>query len=345
MKLKIGICGCGSITKYRHAPEYADNAYAEIAGFYDPVRERAEDLSKEFGGIVYESAEAMLNDKKLDAVSICSANKYHFEQVITALKAGKHVLCEKPMTTSLEKAGLIVKTAAESGKKLMIAENFRTAPAHIKAKDLITSGAIGRIHTFRAVFGHPGPEYWTADQSTNTWFFRKDESSVGCTGDLGIHKIDMLRWLFSDEVEEVSANIATLEKKNKDGTPIDVEDNAVAILKFRSGIFGTLTSSWTYKGAEDHSTVIYGSEGTLKIYDHPDYAVVVSREDGEKAFYDVGKIPTNDGQFKTGIIDMFMDCVVNETGPIVTGNDGLEDLKVALNILKAAETKTVIKNI
>lgn len=343
--MKVGICGCGSISKLRHAPEYSDNKDVELVGYFDPVRERAEELAALYGGEVYASAEALLTDSGLDAVSVCSSNKYHYEHTLTALKAGKHVLCEKPISTSIAEAKEMVKIAKAVKKKLMIAENFRVAPAHIKAKQLIESGAIGRVMTFRAVFGHPGPEYWTADKSTNTWFFRKNESFVGCIGDLGVHKIDMLRWLFSDEVNEVTAYVATLEKIKEDGSPIDVEDNSISILKFSSGIFGTLTCSWTYKGAEDHSTVIYGSEGTLKIYDHSEYAVTVARQDGERAYYEVGKIPTNDGQFKTGIIDKFVECILNDTEPLVSGQDGLEDLKVVVNTLRAAETKTTVRNI
>lgn len=157
---------------------------------------------------------------------------------------------------------------------------------------------------------HRGPEYWTADKSINTCFFRKGDAFIGCIGDLGVHKIDVIRWIVDDEVDEVQAALATLDKKDMDGQPITVENNAMAILKFKNGVIGTLTTSWTYYGDEDHSTVIFGTEGILKIYDNPDYPVTITKKSGEKVFYEVGKIPTNEVQIKTGIIDKFVDCIV-----------------------------------
>lgn len=343
--LKVGIIGCGSISQFRHAPEFDENEFTQIAGFFDPVTERAQKLADKYHAKVYLSAEDMMNDKEIDIISICSANRYHYEQTILALKAGKHVLCEKPMATSVEQAEEMAGTAEECGKKLMIAENFRVAPAHIKAKELIESGEIGDVYTFRAVFGHNGPELWATDKSNATWFFKKDQCFAGCLGDLSIHKIDFLRWIFNDEVEEAAASCVTLEKAYDDGKLIDVEDNAVSILKFKSGILGTLTSSWTYKGAEDHSTVVYGSKGTLKIYDHPQFPLTVVKENGEKAYYETGKIPTNDGQFKTGIIDAFVTSVVEDTKPLVTGRDGVEDLRLVITLLRASETKQWEKNL
>ncbi len=335
--LKVGICGCGSISEFRHIPEYADRPDVVLAGYFDTARERAEKSAQRYGGKVYDTAQALLLDPAIDAVSICSSNKYHYEQVMAALKAGKHVLCEKPMATDTKKAAEMNTAAEKAGKKLMIAENFRVAPAHLKAKKLVEAGEIGNIQTFRAVFGHRGPEFWSAEKK-DTWFFKKDQCFVGCTGDLGIHKIELLRWLLGSEVKRLAARIATLEKKDGDGNPIGVEDNAVTLLEFDSGIFGTLAASWTYQGDEDHSTVLYGSEGTMKIYDHPQFPITVTRSDGEKSYYETGRIPTNDAQFKTGIIDAFVDCVINDTPPLVSGRDGMEDLRVVETILRAAQS-------
>lgn len=336
--MKVGICGSGSIAKFRHAPEFAQNPHTEIGGFFDPVTSRAQELANEFGGKVYASAEELCTDPGLEIVSVCSANKFHRNHTVAALQAGKHVLCEKPMATEIAEAEDMLAAAKLAGKKLMVAENFRVAAAHIKAKQIIEAGEIGKVYTFRAAFGHPGPEYWSAEKDA-TWFFDKKLVFAGCVGDLGIHKIDMLRWMLDDEVKEVASIMATLEKKKADGTPADVDDNAVSILLFESGIFGTLSVSWTYKGEEDHSTVLYGSEGTLKMYDHPSFPIVVTKEGGEKAFYETGKIPTNDAQFKTGIIDAFVDSIVNDTEPLVTGKDGLEDLRIVKTMQAAAESK------
>ena len=107
--IRIGILGCGKIAQVRHIPEYADNRDCQLAGFYNPTRSRAEDMAKQYGGKVYDSPEALLADPDIDAVSVCAANYAHAELSIKALKAGKHVLCEKPMAVTLADCEVMVK--------------------------------------------------------------------------------------------------------------------------------------------------------------------------------------------------------------------------------------------
>ena len=99
--LKIGIIGCGKITEVRHAPEYAENPNCQLVAFFDVVPERAKALAEQYGGTAYDSIEALLASD-VDAVSVCVANAYHAQTSIQALKAGKHVLCEKSITLNSE---------------------------------------------------------------------------------------------------------------------------------------------------------------------------------------------------------------------------------------------------
>ena len=122
--LKIGIIGCGKITQVRHAPEYAENPDCELAAFYDFIPERAEEMVKEYGGTAYASVEALL-DSGLDAVSVCVANADHAAVTLKALAKGLHVLCEKPMATTLQDCESMAKAAAESGRVLMLGHNQR----------------------------------------------------------------------------------------------------------------------------------------------------------------------------------------------------------------------------
>ena len=91
--LKIGILGCGKIAQVRHIPEYAANPDCELKGFYNPTKSRAEDMALKYGGVAYDTAEELLADPEIDAVSVCAANYAHAELAIKAMKAGKHVLC------------------------------------------------------------------------------------------------------------------------------------------------------------------------------------------------------------------------------------------------------------
>ena len=155
--ITVGLIGCGKIGQVRHLPEYAANKDCVITALYDINLERAQALAKQYGATAYESVEALLASD-VEAVSVCSSNTSHAEITIAALKAGKHVLCEKPMATTLSDCEAMVAAAKEAGKRLMIGQNQRLAGAHQKAKELIDAGAIGRVLTFRTYFCHGGPE-------------------------------------------------------------------------------------------------------------------------------------------------------------------------------------------
>jgi len=157
MNKGIGIIGCGKIAQIRHIPEFAANPRCHLAGYYNPTRSRAEDMASKYGGKVFDSIEGMLSDPDVDAVVVCLANSVHAEVTIKALEAGKDVLCEKPMATTMEECLLMLETAKRTGRLLLIAQNQRLAPAHMKARKLIEEGAIGKVLTFRTAFGHSDP--------------------------------------------------------------------------------------------------------------------------------------------------------------------------------------------
>ena len=339
---RIGIIGCGKIAQVRHIPEYAENPYAELAGFYDLNTQRAAELATQYGGKAYESAEAMLADPAIDAVSVCVANHAHAPITIAALKAGKHVLCEKPMATTLEECEEMVKTAHEAGKFLMIGHNQRLAKAHAVAKELIDQGMIGRIITFRTTFGHGGPETWSVDPGKNTWFFDKNKAAMGAMADLGIHKTDLIQFLTGQHVVRTTARVVTLDKKDASGQLIGVDDNAICIYEMSGGTMGTMTASWTYYGAEDNSTILYGEKGIMRIYDDPAHSIVVKLADGTEKVYDVEQIQTNDNQIKSGVIDLWMNCLETNTPPEISGEEALYAMRAVFASLESAKAGTAV---
>lgn len=341
--VNVGIIGCGAITKVRHAPEYRENPHACIHGFFDPRADRAREMSKEFGGKVYDSYEKMLDDKEIDAVSVNTSNKYHSSITIQALEAGKHVLCEKPMAVSLEECEQMVAAAQKNNRYLMIGHNQRLAPAHRRAKEILLGGELGDILTFRTYFAHSGPENWSADKSANTWFFKKSDAFMGVMGDLGIHKADLIRWLIGDDIVEVMASIVTLDKTDGEGKRIEVDDNAHCILKSRRGIIGTLIASWTSYGEENNSTVVNCTNGILKIYEDPTFPIVVLKKNKEKVFYQTGKIQTNDDQVRSGVIDLFVKSILEDTTPEISGEEGLAAMKIIFACIESSQKGVAVK--
>ena len=340
--IKIGILGCGKIAQVRHIPEYAANPDCRLVGFFNPTKSRAEDMAAKYGGLAYDTAEELLANPEIDAVSVCAANYAHAELAIQAMKAGKHVLCEKPMATTLADCEAMVECAKKNGKFLMIGHNQRLAKAHMEAKRLIDEGLIGDIITFRTSFGHGGPETWSISPGKNVWFFDKKKAAMGVMADLGVHKTDLIQYLTGQRVVRTTARLVTLDKRGDDGELIGVDDNAVCIYELSGGAFGTMTASWTYYGAEDNSTVLYGTKGIMRIYDDPAHSIVVKLADGQEQVYDVEQIQTNDNQTKSGVIDLWVDCLKNNRAPEISGESALYAMRAVFASIESSQTgKTV----
>ena len=341
--IKIGILGCGKIAQVRHIPEYAANPDCQLVGFYNPTKSRAEDMAAKYGGLAYDTAEELLANPEIDAVSVCAANYAHAALSIQALKAGKHVLCEKPMATTLADCEAMVECAKKNGKFLMIGHNQRLAKAHMEAKRLIDAGLIGDIITFRTSFGHGGPETWAIKPGKDTWFFDKSKAAMGVMADLGVHKTDLIQYLTGQRVVRTTARLVTLDKRGEDGELIGVDDNAVCIYEMSGGAFGTMTASWTYYGAEDNSTVLYGTKGIMRIYDDPAHSIVVKLADGQEQVYDVEQIQTNDNQTKSGVIDLWVDCLKNNRAPEISGESALYAMRAVFASIASSQTGKAVE--
>ncbi|KQU60832.1 dehydrogenase [Bacillus sp. Leaf406] len=336
--LKIGVIGCGSIAKHRHIPEYMANEHAEIVAVCDVVKDRAEEMADQIGAKAYTDYKDLLKDESIEAVSVCTPNALHAPISVDVLKAGKHVLCEKPMATSTEEAEAMIVAANEAGRKLMIGHNQRFVPSHQKAKELISKGEAGKIYSFRTAFGHGGPEGWSVD-GKDSWFFKKEEAFIGAMGDLGVHKTDLMRYILGEEFVEVGAFVETSSKENA-----DVDDTAVCVLKTESGTIGTLAASWSYQ-KEDNSTVIYGEKAVLRLEEDPVNSLVVQYSTGEVVKYELGGIQTNDdgGQSASGVIDRFVTSVVEDVPAAVPGEEAMKSLQVVLGALESSKTKQIIR--
>ena len=339
----IGIIGCGKIAQVRHIPEYEANKDSQLLGFYDINLERAKELAKKHGGTAYATVEELLANPAIDAVSICAANVAHAELTIEALEAGKHVLCEKPMAVTLEQCEAMVATSVRTGKSVMIAQNQRLTKAHLKAKELVASGAIGKVLTFRTTFGHGGPETWSVDPGRSTWFFDKTKAAMGAMADLGIHKTDVIQYVLGTKVAKTQAVLTTLDKRGADGELIGVDDNAICIYQMENGAIGTMTASWTYYSAEDNTTVIYGTKGELRLYEDPKYCLQQIMADGTRIDYQLDRIQTNDNQTASGVIDLFVDSLIQNKEPEISGADVLHSMKAVFASLESSEKGCAIE--
>ncbi|KGP81302.1 MULTISPECIES: Gfo/Idh/MocA family protein [unclassified Paenibacillus] len=336
-KIKVAVFGCGAIAERRHIPEYAANENVELVAFADPIVERAEKMAETYGGKAYSSYEELLASEEVDAVSVCTPNYLHAPMAIAAANAGKHVLVEKPMAVTTEEGEQMIEAAKKNGVYLMVGHNQRLMPPHIKAKEILDSGKLGKVLNFRTSFGHPGPEGWSVD-GAESWFFRKEEAIMGAMGDLGVHKSDFIRYLLDDEVSEVAGFISTLHKENT-----KVDDNATCLLRMKSGAIGTLVASWTQYRAGDNSTVLWCENGVMKIGTLEGDEVIVELTNGTVETYKVGAMATNEKQVPSGVIDAFVESIVTQTPPSISGEEGLRSLQVILAAFESEKTGQIVK--
>ncbi len=338
-KFRVGIIGCGQIAKYLHVPDYARCPQAELVAFCDIDVVKARALAQEFApdAQIFHDFSMMLKEMDLDGVSICTPNYLHGPATIAALKADCNVLVEKPMATSSVEAQKMVDAAKKAKRLLMVDQTQRLFPAHVKAKEVLDSGLMGKILVVNSMFGHSGPENWSP---TGKWFFKKKEARFGAMADLGVHKADLIRFLTGKEVAEISGYMNRLEKKNS-----DVEDNFVSSFTFTDGTMGTLCASWTVKGCEANYTIFHCANGTLRVCEFPGKPVVayLVNPQCEIEFPTAQAATNDDDEWGLNACGNFVLASLGRATPFCTGEDAKKSLDIILAAEKSALTGKSVK--
>jgi len=338
-RLRTVVLGCGAIAQRRHVPEYANRKDIELVALVDPKLDRAKELAA-----LYKVPAAFPDYRpalklKPDLVSVCSPNAYHAAQTIAALRGGAHVLCEKPMAVSMKEARAMIAAAKAAGRQLMIGQNQRMAPSHVRGKQIYHSGILGRCLGFRATFAHGGPELWSVD-GPRCQFFKKREAVLGSMADLGVHKLDLVRWLLDDDFVTAAGFYGRLDKSPR----CEVEDTAFAVLTTERGTMGSLFAGWIYKVGCDNSTVLYCQKGQLRLEDDPQYPVIVEMADGERQFIRTGASgTTKENQASSGIVDAFVGAVQSGRRVPIPGEDAANSLAAVLACIQSADTGRIVR--
>lgn len=252
-KYRAGVIGAGAIAQACHLPGYAKHSLVELAGFADPEPARHKEMGKLYGGLKgYAHYKDLLANEKLDVVSICTPNKYHAEAALAAFEAKCHVLCEKPVATTLKEADRMIEAAKRARRKFMVGFTHRLFSGPQQCKALLEEKTLGKPFMIRVRFAHGGPfPGW----AKSDWFYNPELAAGGAMLDMGIHAIDLCLWLFGP-VAAVTAKAGALIKK------IEVDDNALLILEFKNGRWGYIEVGWTSKPGFS-GFEIYGTEGSL----------------------------------------------------------------------------------
>jgi UDP-N-acetylglucosamine 3-dehydrogenase len=360
MTVKIGIIGCGAITRRAFLPGFARpgsveakkaNPYydhggcenAEVVALADVDISKAKALAEEFHvPRVYEDWHNLLEDKGVDAVCINTPNYLHAEMTIATADAKKHIMVEKPMASTIEEADTMVDAAKRNGVFLMVDQTQRFWPMHEVAVDIVRSGLIGRVISVRGKMAHGGPQFWSP---ISTWFRRKQEGIHGAMFDIGIHKLDLIRYILVSPITEVAAFMHTFSEG------IDVEDNAVAIFQTENGAMGVLEASWTCNPREN-TTYVYGELGNLKLghsKEEPIYVEIAVPDEAQSRDIPPGTVtagkyvPVIPSRSKFGgPWQHFVNSISSDTQPSPSGEEGRASLEVILAAFRSSEERRTV---
>ncbi len=320
--LRVGICGAGFIAQ-AHAHGYASLPdMATVTTIVDPRLEHAERLAEKFGARA--SADfADLLSSNIDAISLCTPTPTHAELAIAALRAGKHVLCEKPIARSVAEAETMIAAAEETGRTLMIGQIVRYEADHCRAREIVAKGEIGELRMASQSITGPFPDW-----SAGGWFADAAQSG-GPVLDLGIHSFDFLNWLFASPVTRVSAVGAQC------GTAF--HGHALVTLRFQNGGMAQVESSWSHPKGQGllARTELMGTQGRIA-WDYDGIAPVqVIRETRQ------GHLFT--GDVWTAEVEAFLRAAQSGAASPIPGTVGLAALKVGLAALESLETGRTVE--
>jgi UDP-N-acetyl-2-amino-2-deoxyglucuronate dehydrogenase len=345
MALGFGIIGCGMISQF-HAWAIADVRGAKLVACFDTRKESAERFAAANGCTAYDQLDAMLADERVSIVTIATPSGAHMEPALAAARAGKHVIVEKPLEITLKRCDRIIRECEANGVQLATIFPSRFHEASLRLKRAIEAGRFGTLSLGDAIVKwYRSQEYYDSGAWRGTWAL----DGGGALMNQAIHSVDLLTWLMGPVVE-IQAVTAMLSH-----TRIEVEDTAVATLRFANGAVGVLEATTSAFPGYLKRIEIHGSEGSavleeedLKAWDFArprkeDRAVqdeMKARKSGGGGAADPAAIGHH------GHTKQFRDFVAAvKTGrpPAVDGHEGRRSVEIVLAVYKAAETGRPIK--
>lgn len=331
-KYRFGIIGCGAISSV-HAQAITSLHNAELVAVADVAPEKAGKISSQFGGDAYEDYRRLIARGDIDIVNICVPSGIHGKAAIDTMKAGKHVIVEKPIDVNIETADEMIRVSGETGRKLAVVSQHRFDPSSVAVSQAVEQGRFGRLLLGNAyVKWHRTQAYYDSGEWRGTWAL----DGGGALINQSIHTIDLLQWIMGP-VESIVAYAATLAHD------IEVEDVAAASVRFQNGAVGSIEgTTLAYPGLSARLEV-YGENGSAIIDNdelvhwsfrdkHPEDDTILGALKGAdvSALTRTLTFPSHARQFA----DMIA-AVEEDRAPAVDGLEGRKALEIVLAVYEA----------
>ena len=345
MAIGFGIVGCGTISRL-HARAIAELRGAKLVACSSALPASAEKFAAELGCTAYPTLKAMLADPRVNAVSVTTPSGAHLEPAIAAARAGKHVIVEKPLEITLRRCDRIIRECEQHGVQLATIFQSRFHEAAGKLKRAIEAGRFGRLTIGDAyVKWYRSQEYYDSRPWRGTWAL----DGGGALMNQAIHSVDLLIWLMGPVVE-VRATTATLAHER-----IDVEDAAVATLRFANGALGVIEATTAVYPGYLKRIEIHGTAGSAVL------------EEEDLKVWDFAKPRKEDQAIRDGMTKQkstgggasdpaaighhgharkfqdFLDAIRKHRRPAIDGHEGRRSVEIILGIYKSAETGRAVQ--
>ncbi|NOY17724.1 MAG: Gfo/Idh/MocA family oxidoreductase [Gammaproteobacteria bacterium] len=341
--MRFGLIGLGGIGQVRKAAIEQSPACTLTAAF-DINKDNAAQLDS--GVQFFDSLEAMLNTDSCDAVVISTPTNFHCEQAIAALEAGKHVIVEKPMASSLEQCQQMLDAARRADKVLTVGFNHRYFEAVKDVRNAIQSGEIGKLSYIRAYTGHTG-----LSEFKSPWMYDKDVMGGGTLMDNGIHVLDLTQHLMGGVNNVSGVALTDIWKLGRS------EDNGFALMRGKDGVAAILHSSWSeWKGYRFYVEA-YGDKGMARAYYAPMMSTVITMDKPggkpvkRRNFYLSAIFREKLKGWQSTVIQTFIEEIDDfvaltkgrgKTGCIATAEDGYRVTEIANAVYKSSETSETV---
>lgn len=318
---RIGYCivGLGRISMGHFMPGLKQTSQSRITALVSGHPDKARKQAALYGVpeksiYTYENYDEIRNNKEIDAVYIALPNNMHAEYTIRAARAGKHVLCEKPMCTSVADAHAMIDACKQANVKLLIAYRCQYEPTNLRAIELIRQGKIGTVQAIESANGF--------NIRAGEWRLNKKMAGGGPLLDVGIYSLNACRYLTGEEPVEVKAYSTTIDH---DGRFDQVEENTSWTMKFPSGILASCNTS--YGSSMNGYYRVHGSKGVIDVQSAFGYqGQYLKAEFSDKTSLDEPN-PAKDPSHFIRMADYFSNCILKNQEPKTNGEEGLRDME------------------
>jgi len=328
-KLRIGLIGCGGIGELR-AQSITKGQSCRLTAVADADSSRAANFAVQHGAAADSDWTALLRRPDVDAVVISTPPASHAEIGVAAARAGKHILCEKPLARNPEECQQIIDAARENGITLATGFNFRFYPSVAKAREVLDSGVIGELDHVRSYTGY------SAKDHPMSWLHEYDVMGGGTLRDNGIHLIDTTCYFFGDPTEVQGYGTSDVWKFPA------CEDNGFVVMRNKQGNVATVQSSWTEWTGYKFSVDIYGTKGCIRVRCFPMITeVYIGGRDAFKSkremyFFPFVQVMEKLKTYRWVVVQSFLTefeefrkAIDGKKSLIASGHDGLRSVEIA----------------